>query len=265
MEEAPTLNAAAMPSANVNVAVVGLNPATKLSRAACRRVRARRNSPRARMPTAAPEATEAPLEHGAFGAGTADSAAGRTLQRTRSVESATRRARGAHVAGGPGRRRQTGRRTTGLLTRRRREIHLAPRARSAIQRAGMYYTLAVQMPNITSYVGSWIMWFAERTPQGPRRRQWLRPPVPIHKVDPKYYQAAIAERVEGKVQLAGVIRTDGHVDMLRILKSVDSRLDRSAAEALMKWEFEPAERNGAPVEVDVVAEIPFLLAPQAKR
>jgi outer membrane biosynthesis protein TonB len=46
---------------------------------------------------------------------------------------------------------------------------------------------------------------------------------------------------------------------------VDARLDRSAEEALLKWEFEPARRNGNCVEVDVVAEIPFLLAPQVKR
>jgi protein TonB len=121
------------------------------------------------------------------------------------------------------------------------------------------------MPNITSYVGSWIMWFAERTPQGPRDASGLQPPVPLHKVDPKYHPAAISERVEGKVQIAGVIRTDGHVELVHILQSVDARLDRSAEEALLKWEFEPARRNGQPVEVDVVAEIPFLLAPQVKR
>ena len=109
------------------------------------------------------------------------------------------------------------------------------------------------------------MWFAERTPQGPRGPGGLHPPVPLHKVDPRYHPAAISERVEGKVQIAGVIRTDGRVELLRILKSVDARLDQSAEEALLKWEFEPAKRNGNPVEVDVVAEIPFLLAPQVKR
>jgi TonB family protein len=67
------------------------------------------------------------------------------------------------------------------------------------------------------------------------------------------------------VQIAGVIRTDGRVELLRVLKSVDERLDRSAEEALRKWEFEPAKRDGSPVEVDVVAEIPFQLAPQVKR
>ncbi len=126
------------------------------------------------------------------------------------------------------------------------------------------HTLAVQMPNITSYVGSWIMWFAERTPGGVRAGRGLRPPVPVHKVDPKYFPAAIAERIEGKVQLAGVLGTNGRVHTLHVLKGVDVRLDISAAEALQKWQFAPAERDGVPVEVDIIAEIPFLLAPQAK-
>jgi len=144
------------------------------------------------------------------------------------------------------------------------EIHLAPPPDPQFSDRDVY-TLAVQMPNITSYVGSWIMWFAERTPRGARGAGGLRPPVPLHKVDPRYQPGAISERVEGKVQIAGVIRTDGHVELLRVLKSVDERLDRSAEEALRKWEFEPAKRDGSPVEVDVVAEIPFQLAPQVKR
>ena len=76
------------------------------------------------------------------------------------------------------------------------EIRLAPAPDS--QFAGRdVYTLAIQMPNITSYVGSWIIWFAERDPSGPHTRHDLSPPVPMHKVDPKYYPSAIADRVEG--------------------------------------------------------------------
>jgi hypothetical protein len=41
-------------------------------------------------------------------------------------------------------------------------------------------------------------------------------PVPIRKVDPKYFPAAIADRMEGNVRLAAVVRKDGRVD------SVDS-------------------------------------------
>ena len=100
-------------------------------------------------------------------------------------------------------------------------------------------------------------------PLGPR--QELQPPVPIRKVDPKYFRSAIAEHVNGKVVIAGVLQTDGRIREIRILKGVDARLDLSAARALLKWEFVPAQRNGIPVEMDIIAEIPFLLAPEAQR
>ncbi len=121
------------------------------------------------------------------------------------------------------------------------------------------YTMAIQMPNITSYSGSWLMWYAahDAGPVAP-----LAPPVPTRKVDPKYIATAVEERVEGRVQLLCVIKSDGHVDDMEIVKSLDNRLDLSAMEALGKWIFLPARRNGIPVDVDVMVEIPFHLAPK---
>lgn len=43
-----------------------------------------------------------------------------------------------------------------------------------------------------------------------------------------------------------------------MLRHFDDRLDRSAQEALSKWELTPAEGSKSPVEVDAVSEIPFL-------
>jgi TonB family protein len=126
------------------------------------------------------------------------------------------------------------------------------------------YAIAVQMPNITSYTGSWMIWFAERGEESGAGGV-LSPPVPLHKVDPKYFPAAIADRVEGKVRLAAVIRKNGRVDSVRLLQHLDDRLDQSAQDALDKWQFEPALRNGQPVDVDALIEIPFRLAPLPKR
>ncbi len=56
------------------------------------------------------------------------------------------------------------------------------------------YSMAIQMPNITSYSGSWLMWYAARgmAPLAP-----LAPPVPFRKVDPKYIATAVADRGGG--------------------------------------------------------------------
>lgn len=124
------------------------------------------------------------------------------------------------------------------------------------------YESAIQMPNITSYSGSWIVWFAERAPApGVRPAALMQAPAPLRKVDPKYIASAATERVEGKVMLSAVIRKDGRVESVALLRHLDDRLDQSAEEALRKWEFEPARRDGVPVDVDAVFEIPFRLAP----
>jgi TonB family protein len=127
------------------------------------------------------------------------------------------------------------------------------------------YTVAIQMPNVTSFSGSWLVWFAEHEALAGSGPVDMKAPVPLHKVDPKYIAAAAAERVEGKVRLYGVIRKDGHVDGIALIQHVDVRLDQSAAGALAQWVFEPALRNGRPVDVDAVFEIPFHLAPRTTK
>ena len=271
LQEAPSINAAGMPSANVNVAVVGLNPAAKL-------LGPLPETSRQAQFSAGPDANG-----GAGGGGPASNSAlsvpgllvrgGEQGRQNSTPANPLLIARAAPTsAAAMQAAAEAAVKASGTVTNPdgvdrpnlpAPEIHLAPPPDPQFNGREVH-TLAVQMPNITSYVGSWIMWFAERTPDGMRSGRGLRPPVPVHKVDPKYFPAAIAERIEGKVQLAGVLGTDGRVRTLHVLKSVDVRLDLSAAEALQKWQFAPAERDGVPVEVDIIAEIPFLLAPQAK-
>jgi TonB family protein len=127
------------------------------------------------------------------------------------------------------------------------------------------YTMAIQMPNVTSYSGSWLVWFAERdvSPGGPAAD--VEAPQPLRKVDPKYIASAADERVEGKVRLWAVIGKDGHLGSVTLLSHLDDRLDQSAREALSKWIFQPARYDGVPVEVDAVFEVPFRLAPKPPR
>jgi TonB family protein len=126
------------------------------------------------------------------------------------------------------------------------------------------FMMAIQMPQLTSYSGSWLMWYADRT----RHEAGLAPIAPPEahrKVDPKYIASAVAERLEGRVTLACVIDKAGRVAGVELLRGFDDRLNRSAEEALAKWEFYPATRSGVPVDVDVVVEIPFRLEPKIGR
>ena len=121
------------------------------------------------------------------------------------------------------------------------------------------FSVAIQTPNLTSHMGSWLMWYADRS--FAFNRTAISAPEPLHEVDPRYVATAVEERVEGTVRLAFVIGQDGHVYSVETVKGVDPRLDRSATEALQKWTFTPATREGKPIDVDAVVEIPFRLAP----
>jgi len=126
------------------------------------------------------------------------------------------------------------------------------------------FMMAIQMPQLTSYSGSWLMWYADRT----RHETGLAPIAPPEahrKVDPKYIASAVSERLEGRVTLACVIDKTGRVAGVELVRGFDDRLNRSAEEALAKWEFYPATRSGVPVDVDVVVEIPFRLEPKIER
>jgi len=127
------------------------------------------------------------------------------------------------------------------------------------------YTMAIQIPNLTSYSGSWLVWFASREPDIGNPNVDMHPPLPLHMVSARYINSAVDDRVEGKVRLWAVIGKDGHVGDISMLQHLDERLDRSAQEALGKWLFQPAVRNGVAVDVDAVFEIPFTLAPKPQR
>ena len=125
------------------------------------------------------------------------------------------------------------------------------------------YTLHVNMPNLTSATGSWVLRFAElRSDESmasavSASSDELAGPVPLRKVDPKYPPALISAHVQGEVVLYAIIRKDGSVDSIQVMKGLEPQLDRNAIEALARWKFRPAERNGKTVELEAVIHIPF--------
>jgi TonB family protein len=117
------------------------------------------------------------------------------------------------------------------------------------------YSMTLNMPNLNSAGGSWVIRFAESKENGPKAD--LTAPVAVHKVDPAYPLELMRQNVAGTVTLQAVIAADGSVDKVQVLQGVDSRLDTYACEALRHWHFFPATRNGNPVDLDAVVVIPF--------
>ncbi len=124
------------------------------------------------------------------------------------------------------------------------------------------YTLHVNMPNLTSASGSWVLNFAELDESAPGGHMNLEAsdlagPVPLRKVDPKYPPELRNLHVDGEVLLYAIIRKDGSVDSIQLVHSVDPHLDANAMEALAQWKFRPAEKHGEPIDLEAVVHIPF--------
>ena len=122
------------------------------------------------------------------------------------------------------------------------------------------YKMMVNMPNLNSATGSWILNFTElRTDSnGPRvTSSDVSGPAPIRKVDPKYPPTLILDHVEGEVVLYAVIRRDGSVDSIQLVHGVDEQLDANAMNALSQWKFRPGTKQGEPIELEAIVHIPF--------
>ena len=125
-----------------------------------------------------------------------------------------------------------------------------------------FYSVTLNMPNFNSAGGSWVIRFAELNPEldshgVPVTATDLTQPMATRKVDPAYPMELMRENVSGTVILYAVIHADGTVVNVRVLRSVDDRLDHFASAAVAQWKFSPATKNGSPVDVVATFQIPF--------
>jgi protein TonB len=120
-----------------------------------------------------------------------------------------------------------------------------------------FYKLTVNMPNLTSASGSWVIRFAELHPRADQSQIALAAPVALSKSDPAYPPDLMNDKVEGTVILYAIIRADGSITDVKVLNSVNERLDESAIAALHRWRFHPGSKENQAVDVEAVVQVPF--------
>ena len=86
----------------------------------------------------------------------------------------------------------------------------------------------------------------------------IRAPQKVHHVVPEYPAIARSARVSGVVILEALIREDGSVSEVKVLRSVPL-LDAPAAAAVRQWRFTPTLLNGVPVQVIMTVTVAFTL------
>lgn len=85
-------------------------------------------------------------------------------------------------------------------------------------------------------------------------------PVLIKTVQPRYPTQARRANQEGWVVVSYNIDTDGNVNGVKVLDAQPRHMfDREAVDAVERWKFKPATRNGVPVEANRQQRIVFKL------
>ena len=90
-------------------------------------------------------------------------------------------------------------------------------------------------------------------------------PSVVKEVRPQYTSEAMQQRIEGSVGLQCVVRPDGKVSDIKVVRSLDSvyGLDRKAAEDDENWTGEwankPGRKDDKPVAVQVEIQMAFTL------
>lgn len=87
------------------------------------------------------------------------------------------------------------------------------------------------------------------------------PPRILEKVDPRYTAEAMRAKVQGTVVVQAIVRPDGSVTDVEVVKSLDPTfgLDQEAVRAARQWRFYPGTRFGEPVSVRISIELAFTL------
>ncbi len=84
------------------------------------------------------------------------------------------------------------------------------------------------------------------------------PPRKTKDVRPVYSALALRAKIAGTVAMDAVIGVDGRVSCVRVTWSVPL-LDQAAIDAVSRWEFTPARRNGVPIPTRVSMEVNFAI------
>lgn len=86
----------------------------------------------------------------------------------------------------------------------------------------------------------------------------VKPPRAVYQPMPPYTQEARDAKVEGIILLQGIIRKNGRITDLKVLRGLGSGLDQSAINKITnEWRFEPGTLEGQPVDVEANIEVSF--------
>jgi periplasmic protein TonB len=86
-------------------------------------------------------------------------------------------------------------------------------------------------------------------------------PEEIDRVLPRYPTVARRAGVQGPVVVRGIVRKDGRIDDVEVIKDLPYGLGEAARDAVRRWRFRPATYRGEPIDVYYTVTVNFRLTP----
>jgi len=84
-------------------------------------------------------------------------------------------------------------------------------------------------------------------------------PMVLSKTEPEYSEEARKAKYQGTVVLMIIVDEKGMPQNIRVVRPLGLGLDEKAIEAVQKWRFRPAMKDGHPVKVEATVEVNFRL------
>jgi TonB family protein len=84
-------------------------------------------------------------------------------------------------------------------------------------------------------------------------------PEEVNRVVPRYPSAARRAGVGGAVVVRGIVRRDGTIDNVEVIKDLPYGLGEEARRAVSRWRFRPASYRGEPIDVYYTVTVNFRL------
>lgn len=84
-------------------------------------------------------------------------------------------------------------------------------------------------------------------------------PTAISSPDPDYTEEARRAKRQGTCELWLIVDSSGHPRDIRVIRGLGFGLDAKAVEAVQHWRFQPALKDGRPVDVQISVQVDFHL------
>ena len=95
---------------------------------------------------------------------------------------------------------------------------------------------------------------------GTNSEEVIEPPVPVYKVSPKHPQGFYDKAIEGEAVIIVTVDMFGNVKEPEVKSATEKEFGLAASLAASEWVFEPATKNGAPIEIRVNLPFQFEIA-----